>query len=218
MTIEKNAKRAAIYCRVSTNDQTVANQLGDLRRYARDRGWQIVDEVSDEGISGTKVSRPGLDRLMDAARKRKFDILLVWRFDRFARSIKHLVLALEELHSLNIDFISYQENIDTSSPLGQVMFTITAAMAAFERNIIVQRVHAGLRRAKSEGKKLGRPLAILDVEKAIVLQKQGLPLAEIATRLKVGKATVYRALRRVSKSMSPQGGPESSSPQASASA
>src|SRR5258708_1017547 len=132
-------KRAALYVRVSTQDQNCDNQLLDLRRYAGERGWKIAGEFADTGVSGSKVSRPALDRLMDAAKKRKFDVLLVWRFDRFARSVKHLVLALDELRSLNVEFVSYQENIETSSALGQAVFTIIAAMAALERNIIDER-------------------------------------------------------------------------------
>ena len=150
-------KRIAVYARVSTSDQSTESQLLDLRRYVRERGWDIFKEYVDEGISGTKDSRPALNELMDDARKRRFDVVLVWRFDRFARSTKHLILALEEFKNLGVDFVSFQENIDTSSPLGSAIFTIISAVAQLERDIIAERVKAGLRRARENGKKLGRP-------------------------------------------------------------
>ena len=126
--------RVAIYARVSTSDQSTEVQLLDLRRYVADRRWQVFEEYCDDGISGSKDSRPALNKLMDDARKRRFDVVLVWRFDRFARSTKHLILALEEFRNLGIDFISYQENIDTSSPLGGAIFTIISAVAQLERD------------------------------------------------------------------------------------
>ena len=122
-------KRIAIYARVSTTDQSTDNQLLDLRRYVSDRGWRIFREYCDNGISGTKDSRPALNELMSDAKKRRFDAVLVWRFDRFARSTRHLINALEEFKNLKIDFVSYQENIDTSSPLGGAIFTIISAVA-----------------------------------------------------------------------------------------
>jgi DNA invertase Pin-like site-specific DNA recombinase len=188
-------KKAALYVRVSTAEQTTENQLLDLRRYAGERGWSVFAEFSDHGVSGAKASRPALDQLMDAARKRKFDVLLVWRFDRFARSVKHLVLALEELKALGVDFISYQENVDTSSALGQAIFTIIAAMGALERDIIVERVHAGLRRARQQGKTLGRPRRPVDAAKIESLRRSGLSQRQIAQRLSIPKTTVARLLR-----------------------
>jgi len=152
----QRSNRVALYARVSTTEQSTDSQLLDLRRYVSERGWDIFKEYVDEGISGTKDSRPALNELMDDAKKRRFDVVLVWRFDRFARSTKHLILALEEFKNLGIDFVSYQENIDTSSPLGSAIFTIISAVAQLERDIIAERVKAGLRRAKENGKKLGR--------------------------------------------------------------
>ena len=137
-------RRVAVYARVSTLEQSTENQLEDLRRYGQQRGWEIWQEYIDAGISGTKDSRPAINKLMNNARKRKFDTVQVWRFDRFARSTKHLVLALEEFKSLGIQFVSYQENVDTGSPLGNAIFTIIGAMAQLERDIIVERVKAGL--------------------------------------------------------------------------
>ncbi len=121
--------RVALYARVSTTEQSTDSQLLDLRRYVRERGWNIFKEYVDEGISGTTDSRPALNELMNDAKKRRFDVVLVWRFDRFARSTRHLINALEEFKNLRIDFVSYQENIDTSSPLGSAIFTIISAVA-----------------------------------------------------------------------------------------
>ncbi len=165
MANSNSTPRVAVYARVSTVDQSTESQLLDLRHYVQDRGWKVYREYVDNGISGTKEFRPELDRLMDDAKKRKFDIVLVWRFDRFARSTKHLIIALEEFRNLGIDFVSFQENIDTSSPLGSAIFTIIAAVAQLERDIISERVRAGLRRARENGKKLGRPRASVDTEK-----------------------------------------------------
>ena len=198
-------KKAAIYVRVSTTDQDPEMQLLDLRRYVQQRGFYVYQEYVDVGISGTKTNRPALDALMDAARKRLFDVVLVWRFDRFARSTKHLVDALHEFRSLNIDFISYQEAIDTSSPIGEAMFTIISAMAKLERDIIVERVKAGMRKAKEQGKRIGRPKAVVDVDKILSLRRQGLSLQAIADRVKykdgkgrwrnISKGKVHRILQ-----------------------
>jgi DNA invertase Pin-like site-specific DNA recombinase len=188
--------KVALYSRVSTQDQSVDMQLLDLRRYCEQRGFDIYKEYSDEGISGTKDRRPALDELMADARKRKFDAVLCWRFDRFARSTKHLITALEEFRHLGIEFISYQENIDTSSPLGKAIFTIVSAIAELERNIIVERVKAGIRRAKENGKRLGRPKKLnLNVEELQRLRDQGLSFKKIGERVRACPATIYQTLR-----------------------
>ena len=199
-------KKVALYVRVSTRDQNPAMQVSDLRRYAQQRGFEIFNEYVDVGISGTKVSRPALDGLMSAGRKRLFDVVLVWRFDRFARSTKHLVDALHEFRSLNIDFISYQEAIDTSSPMGEAMFTIISAMAKLERDIIVERVKAGMRKAKEQGKRIGRPKAVVDVDSILSLRERGLSLQAISDRVKykdskgrlrnISKGKVHRILKK----------------------
>ena len=186
--------RIAIYARVSTTDQSTEPQLLDLRRYVSDRGWKIFEEYVDEGISGTKDSRPALNDLMNAARKRRFDVVLVWRFDRFARSTRHLINALEEFRNLGIDFVSYQENIDTSSPLGAAIFTIISAVAQLEKDIISERVKAGLRRAKENGKTLGRPRVNLPVQAIRRRRKRGETVEQIAAHYKTSVCTVYRAL------------------------
>ena len=198
MANRNSTPRIGIYCRVSTLGQSTDSQLLDLRRYVSERQWHIFKEYCDNGISGTKDSRPALDELMDAARKRRFDTVLVWRFDRFARSTKHLILALEEFRNLGVDFISYQENIDTSSPLGSAIFTIISAVAQLEKDIIAERVKAGLRRARENGKKLGRPKGTaLDVEMIHGLRSEGLSLQQIATELNTSKTTVSRLLGSV---------------------
>ena len=187
-------KGIAIYARVSTSDQSTESQLLDLRRYVRERGWELFKEYTDNGISGTTDSRPALNELMNDAKKRRFDTVLVWRFDRFARSTKHLILALEEFRNLGIDFVSYQENIDTSSPLGSAIFTIISAVAQLERDIIAERAKAGLRRAKENGKKLGRPRVSSDPDKLLSLRKNGLSLRQIAKTVDLSKTTVARRL------------------------
>ncbi len=190
--------RVAIYARVSTTDQSTDSQLLDLRRYVADRGWHLHREYTDNGVSGTKDNRPALNQLMDDAKKRRFDVLLVWRFDRFARSTKHLILALEEFRNLGVDFVSYQENIDTSSPLGSAIFTIISAVAQLERDIIAERVKAGLRRAVEAGKQLGRPNGTsLDVEAIHRLRSEGLSLMRIAKALKTSKSSIARLLKTV---------------------
>ena len=188
-------KRIAVYARVSTSDQSTESQLLDLRRYVRERGWDIFKEYVDEGISGTKDSRPALNELMNDAKKRRLDVVLVWRFDRFARSVKHLIMALEEFKNLSIDFVSFQENIDTSSPLGSAIFTIISAVSQLERDIIAERVKAGLRRAVSSGKQLGRPRASIDLEKLNRLHSEGRSHRQIAAKLGLSHTTVGRVLR-----------------------
>ena len=164
--------------------------MRDLRTYCAARGFDPVREYVDIGQSGGKDSRPELNRLMEDARKRRFDAIVVWRFDRFARSTKHLLLALEEFRSLGIQFISYNENIDTSSPLGQALFTIVSAVAQLERDLIRERVSAGIRNAKSCGKQLGRPRRIVNHDEVRRLRSEGASLRQIAEKLGVGYGTV----------------------------
>jgi DNA invertase Pin-like site-specific DNA recombinase len=149
--------RVAIYARVSTADQNPAMQIRELRDYCTRRGWVVADEYVDSGISGVKEKRPQLDKLMADAHKRRFDVVCVWRFDRFARSVAHLLRALETFKALGIDFVSYSEQMDTSTPAGKMVFTVLGAVAELERSLIAERVKAGLRNAKAKGQKLGRP-------------------------------------------------------------
>jgi len=152
----KKHKRVAIYTRVSTTDQSTKAQEKELRQYAANRGWVIAQHYSDT-ISGAKESRPGLDQLMADCKKRKADVILVWKFDRFARSVSHLLRALETFEELGIEFVSLSEQIDTSTAAGRMIFTVLGAVAALERSLIAERVRLGIENARREGKQLGRP-------------------------------------------------------------
>ena len=187
--------KIGIYARVSTRDQSCELQVRDLRAYCTARGFELVREYVDVGQSGTKDSRPELNKLMDDARKRQFDGIVVWRFDRFARSTKHLLLALDEFRSLGIQFISYHENVDTSTPLGQALFTIVSAVAQLERDIIRERVNAGICNARANGKRLGRPGVIVNLQQLIELRARGQSLQQIATDLGIGYGTVRARLQ-----------------------
>jgi DNA invertase Pin-like site-specific DNA recombinase len=196
--------RIGIYARVSTKDQSCELQLRDLRAYCAARGFTIFREYVDQGVSGTKNSRPELDKLMADARKRKIDGVICWRFDRFARSCKHLLLALEEFRELNVGFVSYMESIDTTSALGRALFTIVAAVAELERNLIVERVQAGIDHARARGKRLGRPRQYVDPERIRELQASGLSLRQVAATLKVGYGTVRSALQNSERKTPPK--------------
>jgi len=187
-------KQVALYARVSTKDQDPGLQLEALRRHAEQRGFEVVEEYVDAGISGAKEKRPALDRLVKDAWAGKFQAVLVWRFDRFARSVEHLIKALQKFGSLKIDFISLQEQFDTSTPIGQAMFTIIGVMAQLERDIIRERVKAGLERARANGVRLGRPTAEAQSDQVKVLREQGLSLGKIAQRLKCSRSTVRRRI------------------------
>jgi len=162
--------------------------------FAERKGFQVVREYVDEGVSGVKQSRPALDELMRDARMGLLDVVVVWRFDRFSRSVLHLVQSLEEFRALQVDFVSLSEAIDTSTPMGRMIFTITGAFAEFERNVIRERVVAGMGRARAEGKHLGRPRRIFDRDRAKELKASGMSLRQIAEELGVGKDTVRAAL------------------------
>ena len=187
--------KIALYARVSTEGQDPEVQLQALRAHATQRGWTIVEEFVDHGYSGAKEKRPALDRMIKAAWTGTFHAVLVWRFDRFARSVKHLLTALEQFRSLKINFISLQEQFDTSTPIGHAMFTIIGAMAQLERDIIRERVKAGLDRARSRGVRLGRPITQVNPDEMAVLKQQGLSLPDIAKRLRCSRSTVKRRLR-----------------------
>src|SRR5580692_6579924 len=173
--------RAAIYARVSTSNQGQDPhvQTRELGEFCKRRGWTLVEYV-DIGISGTKEKRPALDRLMADAHRRRFDVVVVWRFDRFARSVSHLLRALETFNSLGIAFVSLREQIDTSTPAGKMIFTVLGAVAELERSLIAERVKAGLRNARAKGKTLGRPKRIVDAKQVAMLRAQGLGLRAIA--------------------------------------
>jgi putative DNA-invertase from lambdoid prophage Rac len=187
------ALRVAVYGRVSTGDQNCSMQLAELKESCARRGWRVVAEYVDTGWSGVKASRPELDRLMSDARKRQFDIVCVWRFDRFARSTKHLLLALEEFQVLGIEFLSFQESIDTTTPLGRAMFTIVSALAEFERSVITDRVRSGIANARANGKQFGRPRRIFRRDQALRLRAEGKSWRSISKELNVPLSTVVDA-------------------------
>ena len=188
--------RVAIYARVSTkgHNQDPETQLIALREYAKARGFDVVDEYVDVGISGSKESRPALDRLMTDARRRRFDSVLVARFDRFARSTRHLIQALEEFNALGVDFISLSESLDTSTPMGKMVYTVIAAVAELERSLIRERVLMGLERAKAQGKQLGRPPTEVDEEAICRLREKGISLRDIGKKMGVSRTKVQRVL------------------------
>lgn len=192
--------RVALYARVSTSyKQDPKMQLSELREYANRRGWQISEEYTDQGISGSKESRPALNRLMSDACRRRFDAILVWKIDRFGRSLKHLVNSLAELAALGVAFISLRDNLDLSTPAGRLMFQIIGAMAEFERALIQERVRAGIRNARSKGKRLGRPRVFVDSAKIASLRAQGHSWSQIVSELGIGKGTAQRALAGLPK-------------------
>ncbi len=191
MNTSTKPTKVAIYARVSTQDQDPGLQLSELRNYIKDRGWTVYHEYVDIGHSGAKDSRPQLNRLMADAKRIRFDVVLVWKFDRFARSVKHLVNSLYEFKALGIDFVSLTEGIDTSTPLGEAMFSIIGAMAQLERDLIRERVTAGMRRAREKGKALGRPKKEIDHRELTRLRDNGLSVGKIASSLGVSRATLY---------------------------
>src|ERR1700726_3723008 len=174
--------RVAIYARVSTvnHGQDVGMQTRELRQFAEARGWRVAGEYIDAGVSGAKDSRPELNRLMADAHKRRFDVVCVWRFDRFARSVSHLLRALETFNTLGIAFVSLSEQMDTTTPTGKMVFTVLGAVAELERSLIAERVRAGLRNARAKGKTLGRPEKILDVARIAELRRRGRSWRKIA--------------------------------------
>ena len=192
-------KRAVLYMRVSTVDQHPESQLHDLRQLATQRGLQIIQEYSDR-ISGVKARRPGLDQLMHDARRGRFDVLLVWACDRIARSTRHLLEVLDEMTRLGIEFVSFRENLDTGGPLGRAITIIIATVAELERSLIVERVRAGMRRARLEGRHIGRPALDLDRDAILRDRRHGDSIGTIARNHGVSRTTVHRVLsERTSK-------------------
>jgi DNA invertase Pin-like site-specific DNA recombinase len=190
-------KRAAIYCRVSTADQHPETQLYDLREMAKQRGYEIVHAYTDT-ISGAKSKRPGLDQLLADARRHRFDIVLVAAFDRVARSVRHFLEVLDELNHLGIEFISHRENIDTGGPLGRAIVVIVGAIAELERNLIVERVRAGMRRAKLAGRRIGRAPLDINREQVVRDRLSGMSLTQVSKRHKISRASVCRLMKEAS--------------------
>jgi DNA invertase Pin-like site-specific DNA recombinase len=188
-------KRAALYLRVSTLDQHPETQAIELCQFARQRGYDVVEEYLDHGVSGTKVRRPALDRLLKDAHRRRFDAVLVWSCDRLARSTRHFLQVLDELNELGIQFHSQREAIDTEGPLGRAIIVIISAIAELEKSLIVERVRAGMRRAKLEGRRIGR--TPLDVDHAALVRDRlsGMSLTVVAKKHGLSRASVVRFVR-----------------------
>ena len=183
--------RAAIYARVSTADQQPENQLQELRRYVEARGWEATEYV-DHGVSGAKDRRPGLDRLVTDAQRRRFDVLVCWRLDRLGRSLRHLILLLDDLQAIGVDFVSLAEGIDATTPAGRLQLHILGAIAEFERSRVIERVQAGLQRAKRQGRTLGRPRRVLSPRQ--LTRVEGLSSRAAAKVLGVPRSTLQRYL------------------------
>ena len=196
-------KRAALYLRVSTVDQHPETQRHDLLTLAQQRGFQIVHEYTDR-LSGAKARRPGLDQLMADARRRQFDVVLVWAGDRIARSVRHYLEVLDELNHLGIEFVSFRENLDTGGPLGRAIVVIVGAIAELERSLIIERVRAGMRRAKLEGRHIGRKPLEIDRQAILRDRNRGMSLGELAKLHRVSRTSVARVLKDgVPKGVSP---------------
>ena len=198
--------KVAIYARVSTanNGQSVEMQLRDLRQLAQQRGFEIVAEFCDEGASGAKDSRPQLDRMLADAKRGKFRAILIWRLDRLGRSLQHLVRLFEDFRAWNVALISFGEGLDFSTSMGKLFYQLSGAFAEFEKDTIRERVKAGLRNAKSKGKRLGRPRVAVDTAEIVRLRAQGLSWEKIGVELGIGEVTVYRLAQTSAKNLKPQ--------------
>ena len=193
-------KAAAIYVRVSTPDQHVESQLYDLRELAAQRGFEVVHEYEDRGVCGKKARRPGLDLLMADARRKKFSVVLVAAFDRIARSTRNFLQVIDELDSMGIEFISRRENVDTSGPMGRLFVTIISAIAELERSLVVDRVKSGMRRARLEGRQIGRARLDVDRQQVIDDRRSGLSLTQVAKKHGISRASVCRLMKEASRS------------------
>jgi DNA invertase Pin-like site-specific DNA recombinase len=191
--------RVALYARVSTlNGQNPQMQLSELREYAARRGCTITDEYVDQGVSGSKESRPALNRLTTDAHRRKFDAILVWKIDRYGRSLKHLVNSLADLDAVGVAFISLHDNLDLSTPTGRLMFQVISAMSEFEVALAKERIRSGILYARAHGKQLGRPKRIVDRDRILHMKAKGMSLRNIADKLGVGYGTIRLRLQQVS--------------------
>lgn len=193
--------RAALYARVSTNGQDADLQLREFREFCQRRDWSVAGEYIDTGISGSKDRRPELDRLMADAKRRKFDSVVVYRYDRFARSLRHLVNALEEFRALGIDFVSIHEGVDTSTPNGRLIFGIFGSIAEFERELIRDRVRSGMRSARARGRKIGRPRTAVNATRIAGLRSQGASWSEVCSETGLSAGTAKRAFYNLSKKL-----------------
>lgn len=196
-------KKAAIYVRVSTPDQHVESQLYDLREMAAQRGFEVVHEYEDRGVSGKKARRPGLDLLMADARRKKFSVVLVAAFDRIARSTRNFLQVIDELDSLEIEFISRREGVATGDAMGRLFVTIISAIAELERSLVVERVKSGMRRARLEGRQIGRARLDVDREQVVQDRRSGMSLTQVARKHSISRASVCRMMKEVNDSSTP---------------
>jgi len=193
-------RMVAIYCRVSTDQQSVENQQRELEAVAQRHGWEVVGMFADEGVSGAKAQRPAFDKLMHAVARREVDLVAAWSVDRLGRSLQHLLSFLAELQAKGVDLYLHQQGLDTQTPAGKAMFQMCGVFAEFERAIIVERIRAGLARAKAAGIRIGRPRATVDVRKAVVLMAAGKSLRQVAREMQVAPSTLSAAVRKTSLS------------------
>ena len=201
----KQERRVALYVRVSTNEQRTDSQVHELEQYAAERGWAVHKVYSDEGISGSTNNRPALSNLLADAQERKFDIVLVWKFDRFARSISQLISAMDLFKALQIDFVSRTEAVDTTLPMGQLVFHVFAAVAQFERSLLIDRTQAGLREARRRGKTLGRPAVAVSAEQIVRIRRErrlkSLSIRKLAQKYGLSSSRVHLICKGAKRSV-----------------
>jgi len=187
--------KVALYTRVSTDQQTVENQVRDLTAYCQIKGWSDITIFKDQGVSGAKTSRPEFNKMIKQAKAGDFDVVMVWKFDRASRSTKHLITLLEDFDTWGVDFVSLQENVDTSTPAGKLMFTMISAFAQFERDTIIQRTKSGMARAKAEGKKIGRSKQC-DWDEILELKNDGKSTKQIANQTNMSESHIRRIIKK----------------------
>ena len=195
MTTKDRPLRVATYCRVSRSDQNPQLQAHETQRLVEGRGWNLVAKYADVGVSGSKDRRPQLDKLLAGARRGEYDVLVVWRSDRLFRSLRHMVTTIEELSAMGVGFTSVMEPFDTTTPTGKLLLHLVSAFAEFERQVLIERTKAGLAAARRRGAQIGRPRVHVPVAEAIRMKRQGVSLRQIAKKLRVGVATLHRALK-----------------------
>lgn len=191
--------KAGLYLRVSTSDQTTQNQRVELEAYCRRQGWEVAGTYDDSGVSGAKAERPALNRMLADAASKKLDVIVCWKIDRLGRSTVHLLGLLERLQALGVGFVSTTQAIDTTTAYGRMVLTFLSAIAEFERDLIKERVRAGMRRAREEGVRVGRPRTAIDIRRALELRRAGLGFKQVARQIGVPRSTLFRTLQAIPK-------------------
>jgi DNA invertase Pin-like site-specific DNA recombinase len=191
--------KAALYLRVSTSQQTTSNQRRELESYCERQGWQVAEIYDDSGVSGSKQERPALDRMLKDATAGKFQVVVVWKIDRLARSVAHLLSILQQLQSAGVGFCSTTQQLDTTTPYGRMVTQLLGCIAEFERSLVVERVKIGMASARARGSKIGRPRTAVDIRKALELRMKGLGLKQIARLIGVPRSTLHRTLQAIPK-------------------